>query len=90
MYADLNWVGWYYRSGERRVGPVTRSKIAGLVAGGQLRRSAQVWKAWNHGDEFHLVATRAAEAVEGDSTGCPGSPAARLWRMIHCRGASVN
>lgn len=83
MYVELNWVGWFYRLGERRVGPVTRSKIAGLIAGGQLRRSEQVWKAWNEGDEFRLVPTRAAEALSSLPTYRPGSPSARLWRMIH-------
>jgi len=83
MYADVNWVGWFYRAGGRRVGPVPRSTIAGLVADGRLLRSARVWKAWNHGDEFQLVPTSAAEAVENVSAGLPGSPTARLWRMIH-------
>lgn len=90
METELNWVGWFYRHGERRVGPVPRSKIVGLVSGGQLPRSAQVWRAWNHGDEFHFVPTRAAEAVDDVAAAQPGSVAARLWRVMHASEACIN
>jgi hypothetical protein len=68
MMAERNWIGWFYRLGERQVGPVTRNKIARLIVGGQLRRSAQVWKAWSQADEFCLVPAKASEALYTPST----------------------
>ena len=73
MMAEQNWIGWYYRLGERQVGPVTRSRIARLIVGGQLRRSDQVWKAWNEADEFRLVPAKASEALYSSSTVLPRS-----------------
>jgi GYF domain 2 len=73
MMAECNWIGWYYRRGRRQVGPVTRSRIARLIVGGQLRRSDQVWKAWNEADEFRLVPAKASEALYSTSTALPRS-----------------
>jgi GYF domain 2 len=70
------WVGWYYRVGERQVGPVPRSKISQLVSEGRLQQSAMVWRAWNEGDEFHLEQAEAAVALSGK---LPDPPEPR-WR----------
>ena len=64
------WVGWYYRLGERKVGPVPRNRIAQLIADGHLQRSEKVWKAWNQGDEFRLDQAEAGEAMRDE----PGKP----------------
>jgi hypothetical protein len=63
MSSDKVWIGWYYRISGRQVGPVPRSRIAQLVAGGQLRRSEEVWQAWAEGDEFRLMSAAAEDAV---------------------------
>ncbi len=63
MMAERNWIGWFYRIGERQVGPVTRNTIARLIVGGQLRRSEQVWRAWNEADEVRLAPAKASEAL---------------------------
>ena len=68
MLAERSWVGWFYRLGGRQVGPVPRNKIATLVAGGQMRRGEPVWKAWNEGDEYRLVQTKAEVPGYGPSS----------------------
>ena len=90
MLAERSWVGWFYRLGGRQVGPVTRSKIATLVAGGQMRRGEPVWKAWNEGDEYRLVQTKAEDALDSATPYPPGTPCARLWtvfggKQVECR-----
>jgi len=82
MLAERNWIGWFYRLGERQVGPVPRSKIAALVTGGQMRRGEPVWKAWNEGDEYRLVRTKAEEALVSALLFPPGAPCARLWTVF--------
>jgi hypothetical protein len=64
MSTEQTWVGWFYNRGGRRLGPVTRSTIAGLVARGQLRHTDPVWKAWSQCDEFQLEPARADEALD--------------------------
>jgi hypothetical protein len=43
-----NWtfLGWYYRQGGERIGPVPSAGIARLVGCGQLRPSEEVLKGW--------------------------------------------
>jgi hypothetical protein len=84
MMAEQNWIGWFYRTGERRVGPVTRNTIARLIVGGQLRRSEQVWRAWNEADEVRLVPAKASEALYSPSTPVTGSMQASLRRDVNC------
>lgn len=78
MLAERNWVGWFYRTAGRQVGPVTRDKIVRLVAGGHLGHGEPVWKAWNEGDEFRLVQTNAEAALGCAADRAFGLPATRL------------
>jgi hypothetical protein len=85
MPQERGWVGWYYQLGERQVGPVPKSRIAQLVAAGQLQPSQKVWRAWNEGVEFHLDQTEARQAMSGDVGSPPGCTGARFRAAFMAR-----
>jgi uncharacterized protein YjbJ (UPF0337 family) len=44
--ANWTFLGWYYRQGGERIGPVSSVDIARLVGCGQVRPSEEVWQGW--------------------------------------------